>query len=260
MANAQKVANIFELASLAFGKLAELTLDLKIYQAQAEQAQSTNSRWTIAEVEQLKDAISRFGADLSKIAEVLDTKTVTQIKHKIRNKAFMEAGLDEPPEDELDDLSQIPRTSTVASDKGRRKQTFSERNEESEPLGKKRRIEGMSPPSTLIPPQPGTQAPGLLTAKHAQQMPLRMPGQPRSASTLGGALSDYDYMQGMPHSQRPERAAGIPPRKLTMEQGAKYEEYSDSGSERYEEPDDDDDDDDEDSDEERYYSEDEGAR
>ncbi|VDL94597.1 unnamed protein product [Schistocephalus solidus] len=82
MANAQKVANIFELASLAFGKLAELTLDLKIYQTQ-----SSSSRWTIAEVEQLKDAISRFGADLSKIAEVLDTKTVTQIKHKIRNKA-----------------------------------------------------------------------------------------------------------------------------------------------------------------------------
>uniref|UniRef100_A0A0X3PML1 SANT domain-containing protein n=1 Tax=Schistocephalus solidus TaxID=70667 RepID=A0A0X3PML1_SCHSO len=259
MANAQKVANIFELASLAFGKLAELTLDLKIYQAQAEQTQSSSSRWTIAEVEQLKDAISRFGADLSKIAEVLDTKTVTQIKHKIRNKAFMEAGLEEPPEEDLDDLSQIPRVSTVANDKGRRKQTFSERNEEAEPLGKKRRIEGISPQSNLIPPQPGTQTAGLLMAKHAQQMPPRMSGQPRS-SGLGSTLSDYDYMQGMPHGQRPERAVGVPPRKLSMEQEAKYEDYSDSGSERYEEPDDDDDDDDEESDEERYYSEEEGGR
>ncbi|VDN37744.1 unnamed protein product [Dibothriocephalus latus] len=118
----------------------------------------------------------------------------------------------------------------------------------------------MSPPSNLIPLQPGTQTAGLFTAKQAQQMPPRVSGQPRSASGLGSVLSDYDYMQGIPHRQRPERAVGIQPRKLSMEQEAKFEGYSDSGSERYEEPDDDDDDDDEESDEERYYSEDEGGR
>lgn len=145
MANAQKVANIFELASVAFGKLSELTLDLKIFQAQAEQTPSTSSRWTIIEMEQLKDAIARFGHDLAKIASVLETKTKTQIKHKLKSQALQEGlpehqgsehnpedaddGGEESAEDVIEPVHELPSVSTVSVDRGRRKQTFSERSE-----------------------------------------------------------------------------------------------------------------------------------
>ncbi len=143
MANAQKVANIFELASVAFGKLSELTLDLKMFQAQSEQAPSTSSRWTIIEVEQLKEAVARFGNDLTKIASVLETKTKTQIKHKLKNQALQEPSEnareeenseegdegEDSGEDVMAPVHELPPVTTVSVDRGRRKQTFSERSE-----------------------------------------------------------------------------------------------------------------------------------
>lgn len=147
MANAQKVANIFELASAAFKKMADLTIDLKIFQTQAEQGPTTSSRWTIIEVEALKEAVARFGNDLNKIASMIETKTITQIKHKLKNQA-LEGPTSEPPEGEENDMdikemeefgdndmgvTELPPVSTVSVDRGRRKQTFSERNDTEAP-------------------------------------------------------------------------------------------------------------------------------
>ena len=143
MANAQKVSNIFELASTAFKKMAELVLDLKIYQAQVEQGPTTSSRWTIIEVEQLKEAVARFGNDLNKIASIIETKTLTQIKHKLKSQALEGPGPEPPegeenddekdaegsPEADVEHVQELPVVSTVSVDRGRRKQTFSERSD-----------------------------------------------------------------------------------------------------------------------------------
>ncbi|THD20256.1 SANT DNA binding [Fasciola hepatica] len=103
MANSSRVAEIFQQASVAFGRLAQLTIDLKLAQIQqADAEQKENERWTNTEIEQLKEAVARFGNDLGKIAEAIETKTLAQIKQKIKTKALQEAGLNEvnPPEAE----------------------------------------------------------------------------------------------------------------------------------------------------------------
>lgn len=142
MANAQKVANIFELASVAFKKLSDLTIDLKIFQTQAEQGPSTSSRWTIIEIEALKEAVARFGKDLNKIASMIETKTVTQIKHKLKSQALEGPtseraegeenddvkDMDEFPEGDIH-IQELPPVSAVSADRGRRKQTFLERSD-----------------------------------------------------------------------------------------------------------------------------------
>ncbi|VEL23336.1 unnamed protein product [Protopolystoma xenopodis] len=89
MANATKVAEIFDHAALAFGKLAYLTLELKQAQAHTNETESKPScKWSNREIELLKDSIIRFGNDLAKISEIIETKTTNQIKAKMRNKAF----------------------------------------------------------------------------------------------------------------------------------------------------------------------------
>ncbi|KAF6769339.1 hypothetical protein AHF37_07588 [Paragonimus kellicotti] len=96
MASASRVAEIFQQASVAFGRLAQLTLDLKLAQAQQnEQGQKTNTKWSDQEVDQLKEAVTRFGNDLGKIAEIIETKTVDQIKLKMKSKVFQDAGVED---------------------------------------------------------------------------------------------------------------------------------------------------------------------
>ncbi|VDP96751.1 unnamed protein product [Trichobilharzia regenti] len=87
MANFSRVAEIFEQASVAFGRLAQLTIDLKQFQAQQNDGDSkTCGKWSQKEIDDLKAAISRFGADLSKIAEAVETKTINQIKQKLKTR------------------------------------------------------------------------------------------------------------------------------------------------------------------------------
>ncbi|VDD74168.1 unnamed protein product [Mesocestoides corti] len=260
MANAQKIANIFDLASTAFGKLAELTLDLKIFQAQAEQTHSTSSRWTIIEMEQLKEAIARFGNDLAKIASVIETKTLTQIKHKLKSQALDGPGTGPPEveneeekevaeesgEDEMGHVQELAPVSTVSVDRGRRKQTFSERSEQSFPDSKKRRIEDIAPsPVTTIPK-------------------LGAPLITRQVMPVGAAQRLPTPAQSSTVSQPRIISAPVGPKVVThaqmrkqpmLTQESKYEEYSDDeGDDRY-----DDDDDDDDESDALYYSDDEGA-
>ncbi|KAA0184137.1 Chromatin complexes subunit BAP18 [Fasciolopsis buskii] len=94
MANSSRVAEIFQQASVAFGRLAQLTIDLKLAQVQKmNDEQKENMKWTSTEVGQLKEAVARFGNDLGKIAEVIETKTLAQIKEKVKGKSLREAGL-----------------------------------------------------------------------------------------------------------------------------------------------------------------------
>ncbi|CAH8524618.1 unnamed protein product [Dicrocoelium dendriticum] len=94
MANASRVAEIFQQASVAFGRLAQLTLSLKLAQSEKAEVDSKQANnWTDDEVKRLKDAISRFGHDLEKIAEAIETKTLNQIKHKLKAKSFQDAGV-----------------------------------------------------------------------------------------------------------------------------------------------------------------------
>uniref|UniRef100_A0A5K3EPM6 SANT domain-containing protein n=1 Tax=Mesocestoides corti TaxID=53468 RepID=A0A5K3EPM6_MESCO len=245
MANAQKIANIFDLASTAFGKLAELTLDLKIFQAQAEQTHSTSSRWTIIEMEQLKEAIARFGNDLAKIASVIETKTLTQIKHKLKSQALDGPGTGPPEveneeekevaeesgEDEMGHVQELAPVSTVSVgvfffsnclgyqvDRGRRKQTFSERSEQSFPDSKKRRIEDIAPsPVTTIPK-------------------LGAPLITRQVMPVGAAQRLPTPAQSSTVSQPRIISAPVGPKVVThaqmrkqpmLTQESKYEEYSD---------------------------------
>ncbi|VDM35878.1 unnamed protein product [Hydatigera taeniaeformis] len=264
MANAQKIANIFELASVAFKKLAELTLDLKIFQAQAEQGPSTSSRWTIIEVEQLKEAIARFGNDLNKIASVIETKTLTQIKHKLKSQALEGPGpervdggenddekdADRSPDDESEHVQELSEVPTVSVDRGRRKQTFSERNDPDLPDQKKRRLESASGPSVLTVQKPK----GPLIARHVvpvagvQRLPITV--QTSSATKPRVVPPTLSASNVLSHAQMRKQAV--------MSQESKYEEYSEDGGDEHFEDDDDDDDDEEESDA-PYYSEDEGG-
>ncbi|XP_018649609.1 hypothetical protein Smp_088660 [Schistosoma mansoni] len=136
MANFSRVAEIFEQASVAFGRLAQLTLDLKQFQAQQNDGDSkTCGKWSQKEVEDLKDAIGRFGSDLSKVAEAIETKTINQIKQKLKTRAFQDAGLgDISLENEAVDTETKPKATTPNAtpvERGRRKQAL---NQMSEPV------------------------------------------------------------------------------------------------------------------------------
>ncbi|GAA30167.2 chromatin complexes subunit BAP18 [Clonorchis sinensis] len=96
MANASRVSEIFQQASAAFGRLAYLTLELKLSQAQQNTSdQKSNTKWTTEEINELKAAIVRFGNDLEKIAQSIETKTLDQIKQKVHSKTFQTTGLDQ---------------------------------------------------------------------------------------------------------------------------------------------------------------------
>ncbi|EUB61115.1 Chromatin complexes subunit BAP18 [Echinococcus granulosus] len=262
MANAQKVANIFELASVAFKKLAELTLDLKIFQAQAEQGPSTSSRWTIIEVDQLKDAIARFGNDLTKIASVIETKTLTQIKHKLKSQGLEGPGPERvegaenddeknagrSPENESGHVQELPEVSTVSVDRGRRKQTFSERNDPDLPDQKKRRLDSGSGPSVLTIPK----IKGPVVARHVvpvagvQRTPITVQTSPAGKPRVVPITPSASNVLSHAHMRK----------QAVMSQELKYEQYSEDEGDDHFGDDDDDDDDDEESDA-PYYSEDE---
>ncbi|CAH8842822.1 unnamed protein product [Trichobilharzia szidati] len=146
MANFSRVAEIFEQASVAFGRLAQLTIDLKQFQAQQNDGDSkTCGKWSQKEVDDLKTAISRFGADLSKIAEAVETKTINQIKQKLKTRAFQDAGLgDISFENETEDTTQVKlhettAQNTVSVDRGRRKQALNQITESVDVHPSKRR-------------------------------------------------------------------------------------------------------------------------
>lgn len=131
MANFSRVAEIFEQASVAFGRLAQLTLDLKQFQAQQNDGDSkTCGKWSQKEVEDLKAAIGRFGSDLSKVAEAIETKTINQIKQKLKTRAFQDAGLgDISFENEAADTETKPKVTTPNAtpvERGRRKQALNQ--------------------------------------------------------------------------------------------------------------------------------------
>ncbi|CAL8086103.1 unnamed protein product [Calicophoron daubneyi] len=135
MANGSRVAEIFQQASVAFGRLAQLTLDLKLYQAEQTEPESKGSnnsgKWSNREIDQLKDAISRFGNDLAKISEAIETKTVAQIKQKVKSKAFQEAGFGDVLNSEADQSEKSSKqtepgqnVTEVTAERGRRKQSL----------------------------------------------------------------------------------------------------------------------------------------
>nr|CAH8843378.1 unnamed protein product [Trichobilharzia regenti] len=131
MANFSRVAEIFEQASVAFGRLAQLTIDLKQFQAQQNDGDSkTCGKWSQKEIDDLKAAISRFGADLSKIAEAVETKTINQIKQKLKTRAFQDAGLGDISFDNEAGDTQVKQETTaqntVSVDRGRRKQALNQ--------------------------------------------------------------------------------------------------------------------------------------
>ncbi|CAH8488947.1 unnamed protein product [Schistosoma turkestanicum] len=131
MSNFSRVAEIFEQASVAFGRLAQLTLDLKQFQAQQNDGDSkTCGKWSQKEVDDLKAAIGRFGSDLAKVAEAIETKTINQIKQKLKTRAFQDAGLgDIALENEVVDTEIKPKTTTPSVapvERGRRKQALNQ--------------------------------------------------------------------------------------------------------------------------------------
>ncbi|CAH8623501.1 unnamed protein product [Heterobilharzia americana] len=132
MANFSRVAEIFEQASVAFSRLAQLTLDLKQFQAQQNDGDSkTCGKWSQKEVDDLKAAIGRFGADLSKVAEAIETKTINQIKQKLKTRGFQDAGLGDISLDNETGDTQLKSETTVSSnnasvERGRRKQALSQ--------------------------------------------------------------------------------------------------------------------------------------
>ncbi|KAM3176770.1 hypothetical protein ACTXT7_005838 [Hymenolepis weldensis] len=258
MANAQKVANIFELASAAFKKMADLTIDLKIFQTQSEQGPSTSSRWTIIEIEALKEAVARFGNDLNKIASMIETKTITQIKHKLKSQALEgptseraegeenedTKDMHEFPESEIH-ITELPPVSTVSVDRGRRKQTFSERNDFETSKLKKRRIDSTSSVPVVRQNTPLAARP---SAPIVQRLPVGV--APNSSVSVKARVTTPSASAILSHAHMRKQA--IP----TAD--SKYEDYSDfEGEDPYEDVHNEDDDDDDEISDEPYYSEEE---
>uniref|UniRef100_A0A182SLI4 Myb-like domain-containing protein n=1 Tax=Anopheles maculatus TaxID=74869 RepID=A0A182SLI4_9DIPT len=53
----------------------------------------TGSKWTDEEIEMLRSAVTRFSEDLSMISQRIKGRTVSQIRHTLKKKAFEDAGL-----------------------------------------------------------------------------------------------------------------------------------------------------------------------
>ncbi|VDO01331.1 unnamed protein product [Rodentolepis nana] len=238
--------------------MADLTIDLKIFQTQSEQGPSTSSRWTIIEIEALKEAVARFGNDLNKIANMIETKTVTQIKHKLKTQALEGPTSDrvEGEENDIKDIdefgesevriTELPPVSTVSVDRGRRKQTFSERNDLESSEAKKSRLDTTSSVPVVRQNTPIAVRP---SAPIVQRLPVGVAPtssasvKPRVATPSASAILSHAHM----------RKQAIPPAD------PKYEDYSDfDGDDPYEDVHNGDDDDDDEISDEPYYSEEEG--
>ncbi|KAK6195513.1 chromatin complexes subunit BAP18 [Patella vulgata] len=94
MSSASKVGEIFTAAGSAFSKLGELTMQLH----PTGEPSPSGGKWTDEEVELLRATVKQFGEDLNKISEVIKNRTISQIKNKLKRKAYDDAGLHPPPE------------------------------------------------------------------------------------------------------------------------------------------------------------------
>ncbi|EFX70444.1 hypothetical protein DAPPUDRAFT_231621 [Daphnia pulex] len=88
MNSANKVADIFGAAGLAFSTLGKLTMQLH-----SSENANAGSKWSEDEIEMLRSSIKRFGEDLEKISEHIKDKTVTQIHGSLKKKTFEAAGI-----------------------------------------------------------------------------------------------------------------------------------------------------------------------
>uniref|UniRef100_A0A182KAR8 Myb-like domain-containing protein n=1 Tax=Anopheles christyi TaxID=43041 RepID=A0A182KAR8_9DIPT len=88
MNSATKVGEIFTAAGAAFNSLGELTMQLH-----PSSDSPTGSKWTDEEIEMLRSAVTRFSEDLCKISQRIKGRTVSQIRHTLKKKAFEDAGL-----------------------------------------------------------------------------------------------------------------------------------------------------------------------
>lgn len=80
-----QVAEIYSTAGKAFSRLAELTARLHTPQDTDTVNKASGVRWTAEEIQQLKDAVSRFSGDIDKISDQIKTRTVAQVKNMIRS-------------------------------------------------------------------------------------------------------------------------------------------------------------------------------
>ncbi|XP_063700890.1 chromatin complexes subunit BAP18 isoform X1 [Culicoides brevitarsis] len=90
MNSASKVGEIFTAAGNAFNQLGNLTAQL-----QAQDSLS-GSKWTDEEIEMLRASITRFSEDLNKVSLRIKGRTVAQIRQTLKKKAFEDAGLPVP--------------------------------------------------------------------------------------------------------------------------------------------------------------------
>ncbi|XP_058063008.1 chromatin complexes subunit BAP18 isoform X1 [Anopheles bellator] len=88
MNSASKVGEIFTAAGAAFNSLGELTMQLH-----PSSDSPTGSKWTDEEIDMLRSAVTRFSEDLNKISQRIKGRTVSQIRHTLKKKAFEDAGL-----------------------------------------------------------------------------------------------------------------------------------------------------------------------
>uniref|UniRef100_A0AAG5DDY7 Myb-like domain-containing protein n=1 Tax=Anopheles atroparvus TaxID=41427 RepID=A0AAG5DDY7_ANOAO len=85
---AMKVGEIFTAAGAAFNSLGELTMQLH-----PSSDSTTGSKWTDEEIDMLRTAVTRFSEDLNKISQHIKGRTVSQIRHALKKKAFEDASV-----------------------------------------------------------------------------------------------------------------------------------------------------------------------
>lgn len=83
MTQAGKVAEIFTVAGEAFTKLGTLAMSLQPSSDRPQEA----SKWGEEEIEMLRNAVKQFGTDVEKISNKIKTKSTSQIKAALKQKA-----------------------------------------------------------------------------------------------------------------------------------------------------------------------------
>nr|CAG4646747.1 EOG090X0LYT [Macrothrix elegans] len=91
MNSANKVADIFAAAGMAFSTLGKLTMQLH-----STENANAGSKWSDDEIEMLRSSIKKFAEDLEKLSEHIKDKTLTQIHGSIKKKTFEAAGIPMP--------------------------------------------------------------------------------------------------------------------------------------------------------------------
>ncbi|ESO96145.1 hypothetical protein LOTGIDRAFT_214697 [Lottia gigantea] len=122
MSSASKVGEIFTAAGTAFSKLGELTMQLH----PTGEPSPSGGKWTDEEVDLLRSAVKQFGDDLNKISEVIKNRTISQIKNKLKRKAYDDAGLQPPTETTSSNMVQKTVSSQHISEHQTKKQKTSD--------------------------------------------------------------------------------------------------------------------------------------